>query len=288
MQPRRIILSRKGFDGGETAGRGQSPVFPDRSMLSLPIPTCQSATKYGDLRFKGLNVGDVVHDLTGGRYGRDSYAHVGPDINRGLLRKRGVGWRGLTGQAYPQASGHLLNQGVGVGDLFLFFGLFRHVKPVDGAWAYVRGSAPFHALWGWLQIGGVHLRDDLDDRDFPWARSFPTLNYHQPNKHNLLFVASLDLDLGDSLDEEGFGVFGRFDDRLLMTRKGRTSSQWRLPRWFAGRLSNMGGFRWRQRGNWACVDRTGSGQEFVLDLDTLSDDERRQARRWLRGLFAGQ
>ena len=286
MQPRRLILSRKGFDGGETAGGTASPVFPDGSMLSLPIPAYQSPTLYGDLRFNGLNVGDVVHDLTDGRYGRDSYAHLGPDINWGLIRKRGVGWRGLTGQANPSASGHLLNEGVGIGDLFLFFGLFRHVEQVDGAWDYARGSTPFHALWGWLQIGGVHFRDDLNDRDFPWARDFPTL-HQEPNPLNLLFVASLDLDLGNGVDEKGFGIFGALDDRLLLTREGGTASQWRLPRWFARRLSNMGEFPWRARGDWADVDRPGFGQEFVIDLAALPDDERRRAGRWLRMLFAG-
>ncbi len=286
MQPRRIILSRKGFDRGKTAGGKASPLFPDGSMLSVPIPACQGPTRYGDLRFNGLNVGDVMHDLTGGRYGRDHYAHLGPDVNRGLLRKRGVGWRGLTGQANPQASSHLLRNGVGIGDLLLFFGLFRHVEQVDGVWNYVRGSTPFHAFWGWLQIGGLHFRDHLDDRDFPWARDFPTLN-QQPNPLNLLFVAALDLDLGNGVEAEGFGVFDRYDARLLLTREGGTASQWRLPRWFARRLSNMGGVRWRRHGDWADVQRTGYGQEFVIDLDDLSTGERRQARRWLRTLFGG-
>ena len=41
MKPRKLILSRKGFD--TQAGGKPSPVFPDGSMFSLPIPVWESS-----------------------------------------------------------------------------------------------------------------------------------------------------------------------------------------------------------------------------------------------------
>ena len=34
----KLILSRKGFDSGAKSGRGPSPIFPDDTLFSLPIP----------------------------------------------------------------------------------------------------------------------------------------------------------------------------------------------------------------------------------------------------------
>ena len=50
------------------------------------------------------------------------------------------------------AEKHLENRGVGAGDVFLFFGLFRNVEKSAGRWTYVRGALPVHVIFGWLQI----------------------------------------------------------------------------------------------------------------------------------------
>ena len=50
----------------------------------------------------------------------DAGAHADPDLIAGA-RKRGAGWLPSLGQI-GAASGHLRNQGVQVGDLFLFYG----------------------------------------------------------------------------------------------------------------------------------------------------------------------
>ena len=54
---------------------------------------------------------------------------------------REPGWRPLFGQE-GAAETHLANQGVGTGDVFLFFGLFRPVEKAGDGWRYVRGSRP--------------------------------------------------------------------------------------------------------------------------------------------------
>ena len=59
------------------------------------------------------------------------------------------GWQPLFGQD-SAAETHLRNQGVGTGDIFLFFGLFRRVEQSAHGWACVRALRPYsrHFLIG--------------------------------------------------------------------------------------------------------------------------------------------
>jgi len=43
----KVILSRKGFDSG--TGGYPSPILPDGTLLSLPIPDATSDIKYSDI-----------------------------------------------------------------------------------------------------------------------------------------------------------------------------------------------------------------------------------------------
>ena len=73
--------------------------------------------------------------------------------------------------------------------MFLFFGLYQHVEHVRGKWQYMAATSTLHVLWGWLQVGGVHVRDDLVDGDFPWAHYV----YDQPTGalHPYLWISPL-------------------------------------------------------------------------------------------------
>ena len=48
----KVILSRKGFDSSN--GGCPSPILPDGTLLSLPIPT-DDRDKYEDLSWKRVN-----------------------------------------------------------------------------------------------------------------------------------------------------------------------------------------------------------------------------------------
>src|ERR1035441_10298916 len=143
----KLILSRKGFDS--SAGKKPSPIFPDGTMLSLPIPDKASTITYQDIAGNAsASVGELVLDLAGRP--PTHRAHMDPDLSALSIPRR-QGWRPLFGQE-GDAESHLENQGVGPGDVFLFFGLFREVeRSVDG-WRYVRGSRPMHVIFGWLQV----------------------------------------------------------------------------------------------------------------------------------------
>lgn len=130
----KIILSRKGFD--KANGGVPSPIFPDGTALSLPIPYRRSPTAFNDVRWRDTSLGSTVKDLTkGGVTGRQR-CHLDPDLYADAL-PRLPGWRPAFGQV-ENAQSHLQNQGVGPGDLFLFFGWFRSVERVYGIEVAVR------------------------------------------------------------------------------------------------------------------------------------------------------
>ena len=228
----KLILSRKGFDTGKKSGGCPSPIFPDGTLYSLPIPYAPSEITYGDLYHGDTNIGEMVADLTGDRFGPKHHAHLDPDINP-VAYPRQAGWQSLFGQS-GAAQGHLDNQGVRIGDLFLFFGLFQEVEKTSNAWRFVKGAPRQHILWGWLQIGKIHKIDELAKDELPWSR------YH-PHRHplrdryprNTLYVASGGLHLDGESIAPGAGCFLKSHERLVLTNpNGSGVTDWRLPQCF--------------------------------------------------------
>ena len=269
VTPRKLSISRKGFDS--KYGGYPSPIFPDGTMYSLPIPggDDEVPVHYGDLNHGDINIGEVVRDLTRGRLEESSLAGLDPDL-RPTAIPRFDGWRAMLGQmGNPQS--HLENQGFNVGDLFLFFGLFRQVERTREGWRFVRHAPKQHVLWGWLQAGQVCKVDDIrNDEQFHWATYHCHFSF--PFDHrNTLYMAAEELDLGNDLKVPGAGEFPQYRERLALTETGRSPSAWRLPRWFyptGGRapLSCHPRNLWRQDESYTYVQRTAPGQEFVLDL----------------------
>lgn len=264
----KLILSRKGFDS--SAGGCPSPVFPDGSFYTLPIPDSGSKIAYRNIRHNGMSVGHLVASLTGDRRGGTRKAHLDPDLIAGAL-PRPPGWRPCLGQT-GAAQGHLRKQQVGVGDLFLFFGLFREVEKQGRAWRFVAQARPFHALWGWLQIGDIHRIDELADGDLQWARYHP--HFHgRPDRNNTLYIASDRLHLeGQSTGLPGAGVFSTMEDSLRLTApEARLTTQWRLPGvFYPGSADSALSFhsnlsRWHRDGDHCYLRSASRGQEFVLD-----------------------
>ena len=133
----KIVFSRKGFDSQN--GGVPSPIFPDGTALSLPIPYPRSPTRFRDVRWRSTSLGPIVECLSNGRVKGKHWCHLDPDLNADALA-RSPGWRPAFGQV-EIAQRHLENQGVGPGDLFLFFGWFRAVEPGNGGtWRYVRNA----------------------------------------------------------------------------------------------------------------------------------------------------
>jgi len=126
----RLILSRKGFDS--SVGGVASPIFPDGRLLSLPIPLASAPIRYGDIAWDGTSLAPVVEALTRGRVRGGDPAHLDPDLNAAAL-PRLQSWGPAFGQV-AAAQTHLAAQGVGPGDLFLFFGWFCRASGAPRGW----------------------------------------------------------------------------------------------------------------------------------------------------------
>ncbi|MBX7458213.1 hypothetical protein K3152_08140 [Qipengyuania sp. 1NDH17] len=233
----RIIFSRKGFDSA--AGGGPSPIVDDRP-LSLPIPAgVASGTSYGD-----LGLGEHASKASRGKLGPDDLCHHDP-----MFLDDGTCIFGQVGAAQT----HLANQGVGLGDVFLFFGLFREEETCE----------PHHRIFGFLEVKRmVHLgeSDEADRREFSDVHHPHALEMHGSN--DCLYVGS-----GATANSAS--------DTLRLTVPGGPPSLWNHPEWLRkGGLSyHDRDDRWLRGGRLRSVAR---GQEFVADIG------RRQApRRWL-------
>jgi hypothetical protein len=114
---------------------------------------------------------------------------------------------------------------VGVGDLFLFYGWFRHTHLVNGRLRFVPGNTGFHAIFGYLEVGEVLATNQ--NKPLPdWLLDHP---HAQPSRMakatNTIYVAA------DGLSKlpqrPGAGVF-RFNKSLVLTSPGASRSRWNL------------------------------------------------------------
>ena len=280
----KLILSRKGFDSA--AGGVPSPVLPDGRMVSLPIPDKKSTVTYEDISYSGGSLGPLVAHLTSGRIPPQYHAHVDPDLAHESL-SRLPGWRPIFGQT-GQAQSHLRNNGVGPGDLFLFFGLFRRVKEQDGSYAWAPEARPCHVIWGWLQVAEVLPLGSSRPHGYEWAEYHP--HFHRGiDPNNVVYIARRHLAL-DNVNPNSFpgaGVFPRFaPSRQLTAPLAEKTTTWELPAWFhpSGNQTPLtyhsDAQRWRGQGERVQLQAVARGQEFILDCD-----EYPEAVRWAGDLL---
>lgn len=280
----KIILSRKGFDS--SAGGVPSPILPDGRIVSLPIPDPRSPVRYGEIGGGQRDIGALVSNLTGGRIRRSSRAHLDPDLVA-ADRPRPAGWRPLFGQE-GAAQGHLRNEGVGPGDLFVFFGLFQRVSLRRGRFVFDRRAPRLHLIWGWLQIDEVVPVAGCPEAIRRWASDHPHFS-HGTSADNVLYLArrSLSLEDGGSTGLPGSGVFPRHHRLLQLTEpRSPRPSQWRLPGWMNPAASrapmsyHARAERWSNAGGVTRLQATARGQEFVF-----CDSEYPEATPWLVALM---
>lgn len=268
----KLILSRKGFDS--SAGKVPSPIFPDGTLLSLPIPDKHSSIRYEEIKGPDTkSIGRLVNQLTKGKIPPRYKAHLDPDLRTESLA-RPIGWMPAFGQG-GAAQSHLRNRGVGPGDVFLFFGRFRKVEPHGEGYRYHPGTRPIHLIFGWMQVGKVIKVDESTAAEMPWLQYHPHLA-RPVGGNNTLYVSSAQLALpGRSLMKcPGAGSFEKYEHRLRLTApQSRGCSKWRLPGWFypARRASTLSYHRkvdsWQIDDDGVLLQTVAKGQEFVLDCD---------------------
>lgn len=297
----KIILSRKGFDSGY--GGCASPIFPDGSMASFPIPYPGATHKMKEVFCGTHNLGDVARDLSRRRQpanqiGPNSDIHLDPDLNR-IEKNRHPNWRPAFGQD-AAAQTHLSNQSVGVGDIFLYFGWFRKIDKLNRNgplfWDFVRGAPSIHIIFGWLQVGAILQigNNPVFGAYPPWLADHPHIQDAQRfPANNTIYVSSDQLVIdGKWTGHSGGGTFNKFAPSRQLTHPAAPGrSTWQLPSWFYPFSSptKPALTHHPEPASWTEFDTVSStvtlqsaaiGQEFVLNGATYPE-----ASDWLMQLF---
>jgi hypothetical protein len=238
----KIIFSRKGFDSA--AGKVPSPII-DGVPISLPIPTeRRSKTTY---RLAGL--GEIVEQVTKGRISSDNLCHEDPVFSNG---------RCVLGQT-GAAQSHLENNGVDIGDVFLFFGLFASCGDHDR----------HHRIFGYMKVDEVRRlssRPSKNDSPLGFSRQHPH-TIGEWNENNTLYL--------------GRGAKARnAHPSLRLTKAGGPVSVWSIPTWLkaAGLTYHSNPIRWRNDNELFVASR---GQEFVSNVGNAA-----ASKKWLRAVVA--
>lgn len=259
----KVILSRKGFDS--SVGGCASPILPDGRLVSLPIPTSLDTVPYSDLRSPcGRTYLQLLTELggAGGVAGRG--AHVDPVLERPVPSE--MGWRASLGQI-GAAAGHLRNEGVGPGDLFLFYGWFRRTVEMDGKLRFARDPG-VHLIFGYLEVSEV-VPLTVDHPLPTWLTRHPHAHpRRRAIRTNTVYVGREVLSIDST--RPGAGILP-YDDRRVLTAPGLSRSRWRLDEaLFRGlSISYHDAGAWRQ-GYFQSYPRA---QEYVIHANA-------DVRRW--------
>ena len=230
----KIILSRKGFDSSN--GSYPSPILPDGTMLSMPIPGDDGIT-YSEIQHNGITYSEILSQLTNNQF-REKVCHLDPDIRPDLRSVPVENWSPAFGQA-SSSQGLLQNAGVEVGDIFLFFGWFKKTKKTDSGYKYMtkRDSDDFydvsdlHAIYGYMQIGEI-IKDKAEIQKYVWhPHSQPY--YNEPNFNNALYIPAEKLSFAPDVagSEDGAAIGGgqdadSFGGEIIINGGSISASEW--------------------------------------------------------------
>ena len=223
----KVIFSRKGFDSA--AGGAPSPIIDGRP-ISMPIPALdRSKTTYGD-----LGLGELVKQLTKERLNANSLCHHDPMFEQD---------RCAFGQC-GAAQGHLANNHIEVGDVFLFFGLFAGEEKKDA----------HHRLFGYLRIeDSIALGTKPGRKKQPngFTRRHPH-TIGEWDRNNTLYI--------------GNGTTAKTaPTKLRLTHPSGPLTRWNVPSWLreTGLTYHQNPARWLSDGSLKSASR---GQEFIADI----------------------
>ncbi len=225
----KIILSRKGFDSSN--GGIPSPILPDGTLLSLPIPVKnEHDTEYSQLSYGDKSYNTIINELIEGKHQKKpklfnkQYCHLDPDIREKVQSNRPQNWKAAFGQS-GAAQGHLRSECVNIEDIFLFFGWFRLTKLVDGKYQYVKGSPDLHIIYGYLQIGEIYDNIRAKDSLPSYLQSHAHARYSS-QANNCIYAATEKLSFNEN--RKGADVL-QYNDNLVLTKEGMSRSKWELP-----------------------------------------------------------
>jgi hypothetical protein len=253
----KIILSRKGFDS--EYGRQPSPILPDGTLLSLPIPQPIDKMRFSELFYEDKSYLEIITELKPStkHIDSDSFAHLDPDLRKNVYKTRLDNWKPIFGQS-GAAQGKLKNEFVEKNDIFLFFGWFKQTELIRGKLSYKKDSPDLHIIFGYLQIGEIFQHGDkFPDYSLAHSHTDPDL---QNSKliTNCIYIANEKLSLNTNL--KGANVLN-YDKSLVLTKEGLPKSKWNVPDFFSELEISYHNSNSFKDGYFQSVAR---GQEFVI------------------------
>ena len=263
----KVILSRKGFDS--KFGGQPSPIMPDGTLLSLPIPNRNESILFNDLNYRGKSYYEIIKELKPtSKINDDHFCHLDPDLREDIY-VRSTLWQPLFGQA-DTAQIHLASQGVSKGDLFLFFGTFRQTEEISGKLQYKRNSKDVHIMFGYMQIGTIYNDSSVFPKEITYHPHATPL--FTERKNNCIYAATNELSLIPS--KKGAGCF-EFDKKLILTKEGYSKSRWALPDFF--KTIDIS-YHTKDSFKDEYFQSAAKGQEFVMNADE-------KVLEWVKNLF---
>ncbi|OUN26140.1 hypothetical protein [Blautia sp. An81] len=274
----KVVLSRKGFDSAN--GGIMSPIFEDGTMVSFPIPSKdmeKDNIRYDELFCDGICMKTILNALG---YRGVEHCHLDPDLVKDRRRESIREWTPAFGQI-NQAATYLKNQHISEGDLFLFFGNFRHIKQNHGKYEYVRRTdktedtylgMPLQVVWGYLQVGGIITDPDEQKKLFWHPHACDKRIYEE--KNNVIFTASKQLSFAPEMP--GAGTF-LYDKKRVLTMPGKSKATWKYCK--AYDTDNIESNRKNsEKGIDEGIYYAGIWQELVLKENRISEE-------WAKSLF---
>ena len=263
----KIIISRKGFDS--QYGGQPSPILPDGTLLSLPIPLPDDQLGFQQLAYQRKTYLQIIRELKWNtKIDQHITCHLDPDIRKGALSTRPLNWKPIFGQC-DAAQTHLKKNSVSAGDLFLFFGWFRQSEEKQGRLQYLAGSPGVHLVYGYLQIGEVAACGG----PLPaYAKGHAhTRDKYKNTANNCMYISSDQLSLNNHFN--GAGCL-RYHPSLVLTKEGFSRSKWQLPGFFRSLKITYHNEKSFKDDHFQSVAQ---GQEFVVEAN-------REALDWAQQL----
>lgn len=260
----KIVFSKKGLDSSNSS----KPIILGEEIIMpfIPIPCNEEAeVKYSKIILNNTNMQDLCKELSSDtlyltenkltkkiKLDKNTHCHLDPQLINYFNTNKFLGSLGQV----DAAEKHLENQGIGIGDLFLFYGWYKH----DGLRKQV--------ILGYLQIGDIIKTFGLTNQErknyeskYPWLKNQPhwTTETYLKNKTNTIYIAREKCSFDSNIS--GFGLFN-YSNNLVLTKANQSKKTlWQIPALAGCELS------WN---NGKCFDKNGEilvspiGQEFVV------------------------
>jgi hypothetical protein len=290
--PKRIVLSRKGFDS--SAGGCASPIL-DGKPISLPIPDPDFSRNSNSVETKQLCFADFrkrncseIADLASALSNQvtdASYVHLDPDLRPELRTPKC--WD--LPAAFGQCSGSQTElKMIDEGDLFLFFGWFRAVSKQTDHFIYQRSAPDQHLIWGWLQVEQKLVLPDQIEMARKLAPEHPHVQFDAQHPNNCLYIGKKDL--GFLKDKSGSGTFVNYRSGLVLSDpqsnlypRQRKRSRWNLPAFFSKvKMTRVSFDNWTKQNGRIVGDAANCrGQEFIFETKCVESE----VATWLEEIF---